>query len=299
LFYAPFYCATALGAFEQEGLDVTLERSASPAEAARGVLAGSADVAWGGPMRLMSHHDRDPGCGLVGFGEVVTRDPFYLVGRAPNPEFRFADLLTRRLGSVSEVPTPWLCLQDDLRRAGIDPKGLDRVGDRSMADNLASLESGALDVIQIFEPFVELAVRGGIGHIWYAASRRGPTSYTCFYGKSTTLEARPELPLAMTRAILRTLNWFHDQSSETIAETIGDYFPDLETAALVNAIARYRSHGIWGRDPLLPPVGFVRLKGALLSGGFIARDVPFEACVDNRFAETAMAADLPPLKVPR
>lgn len=297
VFYTPFYCAVALDAFGQEGVGVTLERPDSPAAAALGVLSGAAEITWGGPMRLMSHHDRDPDCDLVGFCEVVTRDPFYLIGGVPNPSFRFSDLSDARFGSVSEVPTPWMCLQDDLRRAGIDPGALDRVADRSMADNLAALESGALDVIQVFEPWVELAVRDGIGHIWYAASNRGPTSYTCFYGKSATLAACPELPLAMTRAMLRTLNWFHGQSSETIAGTIANYFPDLAPAVLAGAIERYRSHGLWGRDPILPPVGFVRLKSALLSGGFITRDVPFEACVDNRFADSAMATDLPPLEI--
>ena len=295
VFYAPFYCAVALDAFGSEGVAVALERPASPAASALGVLSGAADITWGGPMRLMSHHDRDPDCGLVGFCEVVTRDPFYLVGPAPNPDFRFADLTTLRLGSVSEVPTPWMCLQDDLRRAGIDPGALDRTSDRSMADNLAALESGALDVIQIFEPFVEQAVGGGIGHVWYAASSRGPTSYTCFYGKSATLEARPALPLAMTRAMFRTLNWFHGQSSETIAGTIAGYFPDLPPPVLAGAIERYRSHGLWGGDPVLPPIGFVRLKSALLSGGFITRDVPFDACIDNRFADIAMASPVAPL----
>jgi NitT/TauT family transport system substrate-binding protein len=296
VFYTPFYCAVALDAFGQEGVSVTLKRPTFPEEAALDVLSGVVDITWGGPMRLMNHHDRDPDCGLVGFCEVVTRDPFYLVGREPNRSFRFADLITMRLGSVSEVPTPWLCLQDDLRRAGIDPGTLDRVEDQSMADNLAALESGALNVVQVFEPYVEQAVRGGIGHIWYAASSRGPTSYTCFYGKSSTLQARPELPLAMTRAMLRTLKWFHVQSSETIAGTIQGYFPDLEPVVLASAIKRYRCHGLWGSDPVLPPVGFVRLKCSLLSGGFITRDVPFDACVDNHFADIAMASAFPPLE---
>jgi NitT/TauT family transport system substrate-binding protein len=30
---------------------------------------------------------------------------------------------------VSEVPTPWLCLQEDLRQAGIDPAPLRREGE--------------------------------------------------------------------------------------------------------------------------------------------------------------------------
>jgi hypothetical protein len=36
---------------------------------------------------------------------------------------------------VSEVPTPWWTLQDDIRRAGLDPDAVRRVTDRSMAEN--------------------------------------------------------------------------------------------------------------------------------------------------------------------
>lgn len=39
------------------------------------------DVPWGGPTRVMMHHDADPRCPLVCFAQVVARDPFLLVGR--------------------------------------------------------------------------------------------------------------------------------------------------------------------------------------------------------------------------
>jgi NitT/TauT family transport system substrate-binding protein len=60
----------------------------------------------------------------------VTRDPFLLLGREPRPDFVLRDLLDVRVATVSEVPTPWMCLQEDLRRAGITPSDLTRVGDR-------------------------------------------------------------------------------------------------------------------------------------------------------------------------
>ena len=36
-------------------------------------------------------------------------------------------------------------------------------------------------------------------------------------------------------------------------------------------------------------VGFIRLKLGLLSGGFIARDVPYDNCVDPSFANRVIA----------
>ena len=124
--YAPFYAAHAIGAYAQEGLDVELLPSPGPGRAEAALAAGEVDVVWMGPIRLMKHHDDNPGSPLVAFAEVVCRDPFSLVGARSNPGFRLAELAGLRFASTAEVPTPWLCLEEDLRQAGVDPARLDR-----------------------------------------------------------------------------------------------------------------------------------------------------------------------------
>jgi NitT/TauT family transport system substrate-binding protein len=151
LFYAPFYVALAHDAYAAEGVEVRFVSSPQPGDAAVNVMNGAVDVCWGGPMRVMQAYQQIPGCDLVCFAEVVTRDPFLLVGRKPRPDFSLGDLLGLRIATVSEVPTPWMCLQEDLRRAGIDPSRLSRVADRTMAQNVASLERGAEAISAYFE----------------------------------------------------------------------------------------------------------------------------------------------------
>ena len=56
-------------------------------------------------MRVMETYQALPGCDIVCFAEVVTRDPFVLLGRRPNPGFVPADLAALRLATVSGVPT--------------------------------------------------------------------------------------------------------------------------------------------------------------------------------------------------
>ena len=125
LFYAPYYACFALGAFESEGVAVEFVSAPSPGAAPDGLFAGTVDVSWGGPMRVNQLYETRPDCDLVCIGEAVTRDPFFLVGREPRPDFTFSDLYGRRVATVSEVPTPWLCLQHDLRLAGLDPDTTD------------------------------------------------------------------------------------------------------------------------------------------------------------------------------
>jgi NitT/TauT family transport system substrate-binding protein len=295
VFYAPFYLAHALEAYRAEGLDVRLRTSDSPGPTAGRLAEGEVGVWWGGPMRLLVAHDEDPESDLVGFCEVVTRDPFFVVGRVPRPEFQMSDLMDLAVGTVSEVPTPWMCLQDDLRQAGLDPDLLNREPGRTMAENVAALRAGGLDAVQIFEPFVEQLVGEGTGHIWYAAASRGPTSYTTLYARRRTLADEAATAMAMTRALYRVQGWIKTRDAAAIGAALAGYFPDLEPDTLRACIARYKSLGIWGVDPFLPREGFDRLKQALLSGGLIQRGADYDRCIDTGFAEEVIEAEPPPL----
>lgn len=283
-FYAPFYAALARDAYRAAGVEVRFASAPSPAEAATSLLAGAADVCWGGPMRVMATYATVPGCDLVCFAEVVTRDPFLLLGRAPRPDSPLAALRHARLGSVAEVPTPWLCLQEDLRRAGIDPASVTRVANRSMAENCAALRAGALDVVQLFEPYATELLAEGAAHLWYAAADRGPTSYTTLYASRAVLAARREELRGMVRAIAATQRWIAGASGAEIAATVAGYFPAVPAPVLAAAYERYKALGIWGRDPVLPRAGYERLRDGLISGGLIPAGVAFEQAVDNSLA---------------
>ena len=287
--YAPFYAAQATGAYVAEGLDVVMTPSPGTGRAEADLVRGAVDVIWAGPMRVMKQHDLDPASPLVCFAEVVCRDPFSLVGGSPNPGFRLADLGRLRFASVSEVPTPWLCLQHDLRGAGLDPARLDRVADRSMADNLAALAHGEIAAAQLFEPFVEMAVASGNGHLWHQASARGRTTYTAFVTTRDRLRQMPEALAAMVRAIGRTQQWLEAATPADIAAAIASFFPALEPRVLTGALARYKAQGVWGTDPILPEPGFDRLQQSLVSGGFISAPASFAGCVDNQLAVAAAA----------
>ena len=295
LFYAPFYVALARNAFSAEGVEIRFTSSPRPQDAALRLMDGTVDVCWGGPMRVMETYQKLPGCDIVCFAEVVTRDPFLLMGREPRPNFALADLKSARLATVSEVPTPWLCLQHDLRLAGIDPASVARVGDQTMAANVAALKAGEVDVIQVFEPFPSLLLAEGCAHVWYEAARRGPTSYTTFYARRGLLTSRRDELQRMTRAIHRTEKWVAKASGREIAQAISGYFIDLPRPILEAACTRYKALGIWGDTPVLPRAGYDRLRDGLVSGGFVSPGATFETAVDNTLADAIVAENLSPL----
>jgi NitT/TauT family transport system substrate-binding protein len=285
LFYTPFYAAHATGAYSQHGVDVDFRLSSDPNRTAAALQAGEIEVMWGGPLRVLRTHDTDPSSDVVCFCDVVARDPFFVIGREPRPSFRPADLTGVRLGSVSEVPTPWLCLQDDIRRDGADPDGVDRVTDGSMAANTAALRAGTLDAVQVFQPYAEDLLASGSGHLWFAAADRGLTAYTTLVTRrSVIVQKRTEL-LGMVRAMYRTLRWIRATPGVEIQSVLASYFPDVPPSIYAAAIDRYRALELYGPDPVTRREGFDRLAAAMRSGGALQREVPFEDCVDNSLAE--------------
>ena len=285
LFYAPFYATHATGAFAVAGVEVEMIPSPSPGAAVGVLRAGDVDVMWGGPLRVLMLHDAEPACDLVCFCDVVARDPFFVIGAKPKPDFRFADLKGLRFATVSEVPTPWICLANDLRQAGVDPAALDRVTDRTMAENEAALTAGQLDAMQVFQPYAERLIASGAGHVWYAAATRGLTAYTTLVTRRDVLTQRADDLQRMTRAIHRTLRWFAKTPALEIAGLLKDYFPDLATPLFAACIDRYRALGLWGPDPVIRREGFDRLHAAMRASGALSRDIAFEDCVDTAMAE--------------
>lgn len=289
IFYAPFYAALARRAYEKAGVEVALLPGDQPAAVKDLVLSGAADFGWGGPMRVFLEHDADHDSPLRLFGAVVMRDPFLLMGARANPGFQLAELAHLRLGSVSEVPTPWLTLQDDIRRAGLDPDQVARVTGHGMAENMAALVAGKVDVIQLFEPLASAMERDGSGHVWYASASRGPTSYTAFYARADRIaELRQEFT-AVLWALRDTLSWFSAAPVPEIAATIEGFFSDLDRDLLERSLQRYRSLGIWTETPRFPPEALARLESAMLSAGAITWSPGFAGMVDEALTEQALA----------
>jgi len=274
VFYAPFYAIRALGLAAREGLEVEWLTSDMPGGAIGEVKRGGIDAQWGGPMRVLKDHDSTPvdGARLVCFGEVVGRDPFYVIGRQSGRAFRLNDLATMRLGVVSEVPTPWYCLRADLEGAGLLVDGL------TMPQQLEALAAGKLDAVQLFEPYASHALAAGYA-IVYAATSRGPTAYTAFISSRDSVSKRRDEFAALTRATQSVLSWVAENGPAELARVTASFFPDVPQDVLRSAFERYYRAGLWSRTTTVSKAGFERLAYSLHDGGFIAHRATYAECV--------------------
>lgn len=279
IFYVPYYALRELSLEQEHGLDIQWLPPGSPGGAINDVKSGNIDLTWGGPMRVMIDHDSstDDERRLLSFSEAVGRDPFCLISNQAN--LSLADLPDLRLSIVSEVPTPWLCLQADLsdRRLSI-PRKL--ITTWSMQEQLDALARNEVDVIQAFEPFISQALLGG-AHLLYEASERGPTVYTGFITSRATLESHHDELAALDAALAKTLRWMHEAGPAETASLVNGYFPELSQMQLASAAGRYLARSVWSYSTTINRAGFDRLSESFFRGGAIRSPAKYESCVVN------------------
>ncbi|MDE2517576.1 MAG: ABC transporter substrate-binding protein [Rhodospirillales bacterium] len=288
LFYAPLYAALARDAFARAGVALTVLSAAAPDAAPAAIAAGSADVAWGGPMRLVAARRDDPASDLRLFAEFVCRDPFLVLGRDVAPGMAPAALCGMELAGVTEVPTPLLCLRQDIRDGGADPAALQLAPPAPMAVNAARVQAGAVALAQLFEPYATLAEQGGCA-VAYAAATRGVTAYTGLYARAGTIAARRDEILALARGLAAGLDFAANAPLAEFAAALSPFFPDLEPALIARCLARYRRLGIWPRGITPSRRGYARLARALEGGGFTPRTPGFARIADRSIAAECAA----------
>ena len=281
VFYAPFYATHALGLFAEQGVSITLLDSPSPGAGIAELAKGNIDVMWGGPLRVIKERDqfgRTEGS-LVAFCEVAAKDPFFLLRRRQVTPFELNDLVKLRFASVSEVPTPWLCLQQDLREVGVDPAQLNRVADRSMQDNLDALLRGELEVIQVFEPYVSLALANQDLEIVHAASQRGYTAYTTFISTFDGMQRSHAGFESMIAAIEKFRPWLAAHGPAELARVVKSFYPHVSLDILTACLTRYHAAELWTCRRAISRQGFARLAASMLDSGYIERAARYEDCV--------------------
>ena len=159
-----------------------------------------------------------------------------------------------------------------------------------MPENLAALRAGTVDVIQIFEPWVEQALLAGDASICHVAADRGLTSYTTLYTRRPFLQQHPDVAEQFVRGIYDAQRWIAAHDAGALADLVRDFFPDLERPVLTGGIRRYLDNSVWGRTPWLEREGFERQAAGLSSGGLIGPPPAYEDCIDMQFVERVLAS---------
>jgi NitT/TauT family transport system substrate-binding protein len=256
LCYLPTVLARELGEFEKAGVAVELVDVKGGSDALKAMLGGSADVVSGyfdhcvnlaakkQELQAFVVYDRYPGLVLV-------------VSPSHTGEIKsIKDLAGKKVGVTAPGSSTDFFLKYLLRKNGLDPTSASVIGVGIGATAVAAMEQGQIDAAVMPDPSVTV-LQGSHPDLRILSDTRtqkdtlevfgGEYPGGALYSTTAWINSHEKDVLALTTAILNTLDWIHSHSPEEIMakmppEMVGKN-KELYLAALKNTIPMYSKTG--------------------------------------------------------
>lgn len=290
VFYAPQYVAINLGYFEEEGLSVELINGQGADKVMTAVLSGQADIGFSGPEAAIYVYNEGKEDFAVVFAQLTKRDGSFLVGREPEPDFKWTDLKGKNIIGGRKGGVPEMTLEYVLKKNGITP-GEDVSIDTSVQFALmaGAFTGGSGDYVTLFEPVASTLEREGKGYILASVGQEsGEIPYTAYYAKKSYIKKNPEVVQKFTNAIYRGQLWVDSHTPEEVAEAIQKAFPDSDKELLTMVAKRYKEQDTWCKDPVMKEDALGLLQEVMKSAGELKKEAPYNELVSTAYAEKAV-----------
>ena len=285
VFYTPIYVTVAGGYLETEGLDVTFETC--PAQFPHPLSAlnnGAADIVQSGIMRSIMAADWGGETVPRHFAEINSRDGFFVLGREPAGEFKWADLVGSTVIPVGFSPMPWASFQYALRNNGIDVDGLTLLPDLGLGEAVEAFRAGKADFIHLPEPAAEQLLADGVGHLAVALGKvNGHIAYSSFAATNGFLNGQPDVVHRFVVGYSRALTWLESATPAQVSDAIAAFFPDTDPDLITASVARYKDQGNWPSTPHLGQPQYDGLQEILVAAGMVKEWQGYEKVVSGEF----------------
>ena len=289
IFYAPQYAAIELGYFEDEGIELTLVNGAGADKVMTALVSGDADIGFMGSEASIYTYIQGDEDYAVNFAQLTQRAGNFLVGRTPEADFKWEDLVGKKVLGGRAGGMPEMVFEYILKKNGIDPK-TDLSIDQSISFGLtvAAFTNNSADYTVEFEPFATALEQEGNGYVVASLGKdSGYVPYTAYSAKKSYLEKNPELIQKFTNAIQRGLDYVNTHSAEEIAETIRPQFKETDTQKIAIIVDRYKEQDTWKENTIFEKESFELLENILEEAGELDTRVPYEDLVNTKFAKMA------------
>ena len=291
VFYAPMYLADSLGYFEEEGITIELTNGGGADAVMAAVLSGDADIGFCGPeaaiyVQLGGSNDLP-----TVFGQLTKRDGSFLVGRTPEPNFRWENLKGKEVLAGRKGGVPAMTFEYILREHGFTDAEIDLNFDVAFNLMTGAFEAGTADYCTMFEPVASEYQAAGKGYIVAAVGEAGgEVPYTSYIAKRSWLDKNEEKAKGFLRAILKGIEYAQTEDARKVAEHLVDYFPSTSVQSLATSVESYRKIDAWVGDMAMTEQSFDRLQDIIESAGELESRADFAKLVDNTYVKEVYAA---------
>lgn len=290
VFYAPQYVAINKGYFEEEGIELEITNGQGADKVMTAVISGQVDIGFSGPEASVYVYNEGKEDYAVVFAQLTKRDGSFLVGRAPEPDFKWENLKGKYVIGGRKGGVPEMTLEYVLKQHKLEPN-VDLTVDTSVqfAVMAGAFTGGTGDYVALFEPTATLLEKEGKGYVLASIGQEsGEIPYTCYYAKKSYIEKNRDIIQRFTNAIYKGQKWCDSHTPREIAEVIKDSFPDTELDTLEAVTKRYQDIDAWNKDPVLKESSLSRLQDVMEEAEVITQRAPYDKIVTTDFAEEAI-----------
>ncbi|HKL73351.1 MAG TPA: ABC transporter substrate-binding protein [Clostridia bacterium] len=291
VFYAPMYVAINLGYFEEVGITIELTNGGGADKTMAAVIAGEADIGFCGPEAAVYVNAQGSKNYPIVFGQLTKKDGSFLIGRTPQPDFKWSDLKGKEIIGGRKGGMPAMSLEHALKANGL-AIGSDLTLRYDIAFDLitAAFEGGTGEYCTMFEPVASQYEANGKGYVVASVgAEAGEVPYTCFMATKDYIEKNNDKVTKFMAAIIKGIKYIANSTNDEIATALVPSFPSTDKSLLIKSVASYKAIDAYMTSPVMTKANFEHMIDILIESGSLEKRVAFEDIIDNTIVEGILA----------
>lgn len=276
-FYSPLLMTVAGGHLRAEGLESGYDVITAEKTVAGGILDGSVQVGQSAVATHFAPYERGESLPYVHFAQINERDGFFLVGREPQPDFAWPQLMGRSV-LVDHFFQPLAMFRYALHRRQVQEAGITMIDAGEPDSMLRAFCDGRGDYVHLQGPAAQQLEQDGVGHVVAAVGEAvGPVAFSSLCAAPAWLAT--DAARAFVRAYRRARAQVIAAPPEEIAAAVAGFFPQIDRAVLTRTIAAYQQLGCWTPAVEISRASYEAALDVFEYSGLIRKRPPYETVV--------------------
>ncbi len=276
-FYSPLLMTLAGGHLRDAGIAASYDIATPDKTVADGIRDGSVQVAQSAVATHFAPLARAEPVPYIHFAQINERDGFFLVGRQPQPDFRW-EHLTGKSVLVDHFFQPLAMFRYALHRQGIEAARVSIVDLGDPEDMQRAFREGHGDYVHLQGPAAQQLEHDGVGYVVAAVGAAiGPVAFSSLCAAPAWLAT--DSARAFTRAYRTARAQVIAEPAAGIAAAEAYFFPAIERTVLTRTIATYQRLGCWAPAVEISRASYEATLDVFAFSGLIHGRPAYEAVV--------------------